>query len=347
MDVKIDIQTIILSRVDAIGDVILTLPLAGLLKQHYPKARILFLGRTYTQALVDVYPYIDGFINWDTLEAFSKEEAIQELKSYNANVFIHVYPKRKIAYLAKDAEIPIRIGTSHRWYNWFTCTEHLNFSRKNSDLHESCLNTLLLKPLGIIPVKNKEDLLPFVRFENVEERTEHTKLLSPFLFNVILHPKSKGSAREWGVDKFAELIELLPTNKFRIFITGTDEEAVFMQKEIIDKYTNRIINLCGKTSLPELIQLLSQADAVVAASTGPLHIGAFAGTHALGIYPPIRPMHPGRWAPLGKRTKTFVTDHDCDFCKSGNHCLCIESILPEEVASYLASLDKFEQYREK
>jgi ADP-heptose:LPS heptosyltransferase len=38
---------------------------------------------------------------------------------------------------------------------------------------------------------------------------------------------------------------------------------------------------------------------LVAASTGPLHIASAVGIHAIGLYPSKRPMHPGRWMPLG------------------------------------------------
>ena len=45
-------ETIIVSRTDSIGDVMLTLPMMGMLRGHYPKARLVFLGRTYTEPVL-------------------------------------------------------------------------------------------------------------------------------------------------------------------------------------------------------------------------------------------------------------------------------------------------------
>ncbi|MEG2178795.1 MAG: glycosyltransferase, partial [Bacteroidales bacterium] len=217
-NLKKPIHTLILSRIDALGDVLLSLPLAALIKESYPQTRILFLGRNYTQALIEAYPYIDGFINWDTLKSLPRAKMIEQFKSYHADVLIHVYPQKSIAHLAKKAQIPLRIGTSHRWYHWIYCNKLLNFSRKNSPLHESCLNTFLLKPLGITRVTQESELVKFAKLNLQIQGSSFTQLLSPTLFNVVLHPKSKGSAREWGLENFAKLIELLPPDKYKIFI---------------------------------------------------------------------------------------------------------------------------------
>jgi ADP-heptose:LPS heptosyltransferase len=52
--------------------------------------------------------------------------------------------------------------------------------------------------------------------------------------------------------------------------------------------------------------VLAAADGVVAASTGPLHLAALAGTRALGLFSPQRPIHPGRWAPIGPHADVVV-----------------------------------------
>jgi ADP-heptose:LPS heptosyltransferase len=52
---KSDPKKIVISRTDSIGDVVLTLPLAGILKEKYPKAKIIFLGNTYTKPIIKCY----------------------------------------------------------------------------------------------------------------------------------------------------------------------------------------------------------------------------------------------------------------------------------------------------
>jgi ADP-heptose:LPS heptosyltransferase len=64
-------------------------------------------------------------------------------------------------------------------------------------------------------------------------------------------------------------------------------------------------------------------------------LAAAAGIAAIGIYPPIRPMHPGRWAPIGPRASYMVAEKKCNQCRNMRHCECIPSITPEQVYDQL------------
>jgi len=66
-------QTILISRTDSIGDVCLTLPICAALKQKFPSARIVFLGKSYTQAIIESCPAVDEFLNWDAWNKLSDE----------------------------------------------------------------------------------------------------------------------------------------------------------------------------------------------------------------------------------------------------------------------------------
>ena len=99
--------------------------------------------------------------------------------------------------------------------------------------------------------------------------------------------------------------------------------------------------MTGKMKLDELISFISKADGLVAASTGPLHIAAALGKHALGIYPPIRPMHAGRWGPLGIHAETIAPDKNCVACKSNPAaCSCMNEITPRMVSDRVLSWKK-------
>jgi ADP-heptose:LPS heptosyltransferase len=96
--------------------------------------------------------------------------------------------------------------------------------------------------------------------------------------------------------------------------------------------------MTGKLTLKQLIGFIQAADGLIAASTGPLHIAAAMGKIALGIYPPIRPMHPGRWAPVGPKSAYLVENKTCSKCRKTNRCECMESIQPVAVKNKLLSL---------
>ena len=132
--------SLIISRTDSIGDVVLTLPMAGYIKKYFPHCKIIFLGRNYTRDVVALSQFVDEFVSWDDVEA---------RKNLKADCIIHVFPVKEIAQQAKQNGIKLRVGTTNRLYHWMTCNRLISLSRKNSPLHESQLNLQLLKFLRI------------------------------------------------------------------------------------------------------------------------------------------------------------------------------------------------------
>ena len=329
-------ETIIISRTDSIGDVVLTLPVAGVLKELFPKCKVLFLGRSYTKEVTACSEFVDRFVNMDEIEQLSDQrQQIEKFKALNADVIIHVFPNPLIATLAKKAGIKIRIGTAGRIYHLNSCNKPVIFSRKRSELHEAQLNLKLLKPLGYTAIPELNELIKYYGFTKipVPEKTL-ARQLDPDKKNLILHPKSKGSAREWGLDNFSKLIDLLPEEKYRIFISGTEEEGKLFRNHFNLNKKN-VTDISGTMSLKQFIAFIARCDGLVAASTGPLHIAAATGIVALGIYPPIKPMHPKRWAPLGPKAGYLVKDIFCEDCRKGGSCHCMTEITPQQVKQKL------------
>ncbi|MBK7816470.1 MAG: hypothetical protein IPJ60_02290 [Sphingobacteriaceae bacterium] len=103
----------------------------------------------------------------------------------------------------------------------------IKLSRKNSELHESQLNMKLLSFLNIetnIDLKVIQECYGFSRVKPLGNEL-FVNLLDKQRTKVILHPKSKGSAKEWGLTNFSKLIQQLPKDKFQIFISGTKEDG--------------------------------------------------------------------------------------------------------------------------
>lgn len=336
MPIDSSIKKIIISRTDAIGDVLLTLPVCGIIKKYYPEVKIVFLGRTYTESIIACCEHIDEFLNADTLLKLNTTEAIEALQKVNADTIVHVFPNKQIAVLAKKAKIKNRVGTTNRLFHWTTINKLVKLSRKNSDLHEAQLNIKLLSAIGIDEVPALNKLNEYIGFTNVPElNKEYITLIDKTKINVILHPKSNASAREWSLDNFKALIHLLPEDKFKIFISGTDKEKLVLA-DWIKQLPKNVIDITGIFSLPQFIAFINQADYLVAASTGPLHIASSTGIGAIGIYPPIRPMHPGRWQPIGKKAQALVINKSCSDCrKNPPSCICINQINAKQVADIM------------
>src|ERR1700752_1219164 len=95
-------ERIIISRTDSIGDVVLTLPMCGIIKEKFPGCRIIFLGRNYTKPVIDCSIHVDEFLDRDELKL---ERGKEQLKTFRAEVILHVFPDKEIASLAKKAKI--------------------------------------------------------------------------------------------------------------------------------------------------------------------------------------------------------------------------------------------------
>lgn len=334
-------RRVILSRTDAIGDVVLTLPAAGILKKQFPESRVIFFGRTYTQPVIAACEYVDEFFNYDDFVKLNSSERKKFLEDIHADAIIHVFPRPGIAAAAKAAGIPLRIGTTNRLYHWWTCNTLIPSGRKNSSLHEAQLNTKLLSPFGIREKFQAAELKNFFGLTKIKPLPgELQQKLSNVKFNLVLHPKSNVSAREWSLQRYGELIRLLPPVKFNIFITGTEKEKATMS-DWLQSLPPHVHDYTAKMNLDELISFLNRIDGLVAASTGPLHIAGALGKHVLGIYPPIRPMHPGRWAPLGERAEFAVNNKTCSDCRSSSvQCHCMNEISASEVVQRILSWRK-------
>ncbi|MFK8043983.1 MAG: glycosyltransferase family 9 protein [Crocinitomicaceae bacterium] len=323
-------KKIVISRTDSIGDVALTLPLVGILKEIYPEANIIFLGNTYTKPIIDCVANIDEVWSWAEISKMEDRAQLEWLKSQNIDVFIHIFPRREIARLVRKAQIPERIGTSHRLFHLMTCNHRVNFTRKNSDLHEAQLNTKLLQPLGCRHHYSLSELADYINFSKVQPLAKDLKShLSKTKKNIVLHPKSKGSALEWGVQNFIALACSLPKTDYQFFFTGTEEESTFFRSQLPKQ--NNITDLSGKMSLDQLISFIANSDLLVASSTGPLHIGGICHIHSIGLFTMRRPLHSGRWQPLGK--SVHIINEACE--SERNQLLKIEV---ETVASKITEV---------
>jgi ADP-heptose:LPS heptosyltransferase len=121
----------------------------------------------------------------------------------------------------------------------------------------------------------------------------------------------------------------LVSKGYTVFFTGTTAEGDLFRLEL--PKNPAIIDTTGKMSLAQMIYFISEVKNLVACSTGPLHIAGFTGIRTIGLFSPRRPIHPGRWKPLGEKVSVLVNNPDCPVCKKKKPCLCIQEISVERV----------------
>lgn len=330
-------KRIVISRTDSIGDVMLTLPICAWIKAKFPSAHIVFLGKGYTKPVVTAYQKVDEYIDWAAIEKENPSEQLRSIEALNADVIVHVFPNKQIAKLAKRAKIAVRVGTSHRGFHLLSCNYRLNFTRKNSEFHEAQLNHELLRPFGLHQLPTLDEINRTTQFFSpypVDLPDSISKALKSAENSTILHPKSQGSAREWPMEHYLALTELLLQQGHTVFFTGTAKEGALFRASL-PKH-ERVIDTTGELSLEQLMVLIKSATNLVACSTGPLHIAGYSEIRAIGLFSPRRPIHPGRWRAIGTNVRILTFNDDCPTCAKGKDCDCITHISPERVMEQIA-----------
>lgn len=325
---------IAISRTDSIGDVMLTLPICAWLKEHFPTCKITFICKKYTAVLIQNYQAVDSVFCIDEWLMLSENEQVKQIIDLQFDAVVHVFPNKLLARRMKKAKVPIRIGTSHRLFHLLTCNVRPNFTRKNADLHESQLNFELIRFFGLTAIPSMDEMSKYTSYFSCPD-TNLPESISNNLKTkyIVLHPKSQGSALEWSIEKYVASANTLIEKGYQVVFTGTEKEGALFRHDLPNHQS--CIDSTGKLSMEQLCVLIKQAQGLVACSTGPLHIAGYLGIKAVGLFSSRRPIHPGRWKPLGVNSIALEFNPNCVACQKQQKCHCIEEIAVTKVLNQL------------
>ncbi|MBM3245682.1 MAG: glycosyltransferase family 9 protein, partial [Candidatus Omnitrophica bacterium] len=118
---------------------------------------------------------------------------------------------------------------------------------------------------------------------------------------VAIHPWTSDNVKKWPVQSFYKLAERIITElKLNIVIVGSSDEAA-KSKKLFKDFSGKLLDLTGKTNLPELAAVLRRCACLVTADSGPMHLAASVGTPVIALF---RNDMPGktakRWGPWGE-----------------------------------------------
>ncbi len=334
------VKNILLIRTDRIGDVVLSLPMLPVLRQHFPSAKITMMVRRYTKELVERHPCVDEVMVWEANGERSLMQNVSLLKKKQFDVAILPYPRFNLALIMFLAGIPIRVGTGYRWYS-FLMNRKIFEHRKDAKRHEVEYNLNLLSAIGIdLTGKPQFEFAIPVDVQNAVEQVMRSDGILDSRF-AVLHAGSGGSARDWSVENFAKLgDELQSAVNIKVVLTGEKNEKKLVET-LASKMKSTPINYTGQFSLQELGALVRRASVFVSNSTGPLHIASMVGTPVVAFYPPIIQCSPVRWGPYTEKKRVFTADNTtCELCNGGacRSNVCMDQITVEKVVSAVREL---------
>ena len=140
-----------------------------------------------------------------------------------------------------------------------------------------------------------------------------------------------GPAKCWPLEYFADLAERLDSSGYSVWVLGSDKDSV--EGDEISKH-GHARNLCGKTELVDVIDLLALCERVVSNDSGLMHIAAAVGTHVHGIYGSSSPLFT---PPLTPKFDIHSLDLDCSPCFERQcplgHLRCLKEISASDIHS--------------
>jgi ADP-heptose:LPS heptosyltransferase len=275
------VHKIAVLRANALGDFLVSLPALQALRQTYPEAEIVLLGRRWHAELLAGRPGpVDRVVELppvrgvsepgdaeapaqpppDFLRAMRQERFDLAVQMHGggaaSNPFVRQLGARvTVGFRTRGAE-PLDLWTPYVFYQ-----------------HEVVRFLMLAALVGAAPA-TLEPALTVVERDLAEARAvlpDHADSL------VTLHPGATDVRRRWPVDKFVRLGDLLQDRGWRVALTGVGAERP-VTSEIAGRLRRPPVDLTGRLSLGGLAGVLSRSRLVAGNDTGPLHLARAVGT---------------------------------------------------------------------
>lgn len=142
-----------------------------------------------------------------------------------------------------------------------------------------------------------------------------------------------GPAKQWPVESYSELAIKLTEQGYRVWVFGSLKEQTLGDNIAANE---NIMNLCGKTQLVDVIDLLSVCDTVVSNDSGLMHIAAAVGVKVIVIYGSSTPDYT---PPLTDKAEIIYHRLQCSPCFARQcrygHYDCLTKISSKEILKVL------------
>lgn len=282
-------ERILLWKIGALGDVLMTTPLLRQLRAARPEAQIDYLVGRSAQAVLQGNPHLDRLLAFDERILFHKQlhrlsEVLALLRGYDT---VYVLDKHWIfGWLAAAAGIPRRIGFRRRPVEGWPHTVQVPYGGLRHEI--DCY--LDLAAAGGQPVVRDDRALQLPAGEPVAPE-------QPYFVAINSGGNNAGEAsdvRKLPAPLFAGLVEALAAHAQVVFLGAPQERASY--EELATRHGAR--NLCGATTLGQAWQVLAQAKAVYTTDTGLMHMAGAVNGAVTGVFGPT---HPLRKCPPGAR----------------------------------------------
>ncbi len=148
-----------------------------------------------------------------------------------------------------------------------------------------------------------------------------------------------GPAKRWPAEYYADVAQAKLAQGWEVWLFGSDQDAG-VTGAIQSMTGKRCLDLGGKTTLEEAIDLLSLTTAVVTNDSGLMHVAAALDRQVIALYGSSDPRHT---PPLSDKASVLYLGLSCSPCFKREcplrHLRCLREIVPQRVLETLATND--------
>lgn len=290
---------ILIVEVNWLGDVLFSTPAIKALRQQFPASHITCLIVPRVKEVLANNPYINELMINDCdgiHKGFSgKVRLIRELREKKFDRAVLFHRSFTHAALTFWAGIPKRAGYS-TWKRSFLLTDRAPMPKKDS-LHRV---EHYLGIAAVLGANRKDALYEFFTLEDDEryiKKMLQDEGISSGVVTVCLNPGGNWFPKRWPKEYFSRLADrLIDECKAKVILSGAKADIQIVT-EIANGMKNKPVIAAGKTTLQQSAALFKEADAVVSADSGPLHIAAGVGANVVALFGPTSALITG---PRGK-----------------------------------------------
>ncbi len=310
-----------------------------LLHQQNPECELHVLAPAWSEALLARMPEIKKRIvlpfGHGQLQLRKRYQFAKQLRAEKYDQVIVLPNSFKSALIPYWANIPKRTGWLGE-YRFGLLNDARTLNKK-----------LLLKMVERYAALafSRETILPanlpmpklVIQKENVDHALEKHQLVRPQQLILALCPGAEfGSAKRWPTKYYAAVANQKLAEGWAVWIFGSPNDCA-ISDEIQRMTHQKCVNLTGKTTLSEAVDLLSLVNGVVANDSGLMHIAAALNCFVIALYGPTSPDFA---PPLTDNAKILKTNLECQPCRQREcplkHHHCMEWLRPEEVLSVIS-----------
>ncbi len=337
-----------------IGDVIFSTPLVEVLKKHFPNSYIAYICNRRALRLIETNPSLSKIFVYekDEYRSVLKHSKIdgakkilaflKEIRRERFDVSIDLSLGYKHSMILKLIGIKKRVGFNYRHRGKFL-TDKLDiesFDNKHVVDYYLCLAKLLgidteskFEPRIFASTASETAGNKFLKEAGLSEN----ELLIGMLPGCGASWGADAKRRRWGIEKFARLADLLiEKHGARIILLG-DAKEIDVASGVQNLMKNKAVNYCGKTSLGDLIGIMTKCKLIITNEGGPLHMAVALGVKTVSLFGPVDERTYGPYSSSGDHAVVSRKDLNCRPCYKKfkyNDCetrTCLASISVDEV----------------